>query len=303
MLNNVVKGLSRSMTQKEMIHLVRRIVPEYDLHKRMGVSIHNAVPHGDGARQIVRDMREWNFFPDLISLMAQAETKGIHGRKYHFPRLGYVIQQMAEEGIIYNRDTDSFVEDSRRSITKNWSVLREGQTCTFSILKLDLVKNTEMVRQNDQDIIEKTFALIRQDVTEIVNLRLGRVWSWEGDGAICAFYHGSRNEQAVYSAMEILHRLFLFNHFSNRLDRPIQLRQAIRTGPIEFTENEEKIKQAETVKDTCRLEEKHTDPDSITISQEVFSHLPSPVLDGFRSINLSGREQLYNYRLCWENSR
>jgi class 3 adenylate cyclase len=303
MLNNVIKGLSRSMTQKEMIHLVRRIVPDYDLHKRMGVYTHNAVAHGDGARQIVKDMREWNYFPDLVSLMAQAETQGIHGRKYHFPRLGHVIQLMAEDGIIYNRDTNSFIEDSRRSITKNWGVLREGETCTFAVLKLDLVKNTQMVRQNDPEVVEKTFDLIRRDINEIVHLRLGRIWSWEGDGAICAYYYGTRNEQAVYSAMEILHRLFLFNHFSNKLDRPVQLRLAIRSGPIEFSLEEGKIKMAETVKETYRLEEDHTDPDSLTISQEVFSHLPGDVSAGFRKLTLSGREQLYNYRLSWENHK
>ncbi|MDC7220437.1 MAG: hypothetical protein PQJ59_10875 [Spirochaetales bacterium] len=303
MLNNVVKGLSRSMTQKEMIHLVRRIIPEYDLHKRMGVSPQHAIPHGDGARQIVRDMREWNYFPDLVSLMAQAETKGVHGRKYHFPRLGHVIQLMGEEGLIYDRETGSFIEDSRRSISKNWGVLREGQTSTFTILKLDLVKNTEMVRQNDPDAVKRTFDNIREDVAEIINLRLGRIWSWEGDGAVCAFYYGSRNEQAVYAAMEILHRLFLFNHFSNRLDRPVQMRLAITAGPIEFSQDEGKIKMAETIKETARLEENHTDSDSLTITEGVYSHLPPEVLGGFKSWNLSGREQLYNYRLCWEGEQ
>jgi class 3 adenylate cyclase len=303
MLNNVVKGLSRSMTQKEMIHLVRRLVPDYDLHKKMGISPNNAVPHGDGARQIARDMRDMDYFPDLVSLMAQAETKGIHGRKYHFPRLGHVIQLMAEEGVIYNRETESFIEDSRRSISNNWGVLREGQSCTFSILKLDLVKNTEMVRQNDLDAVKRTFDHIREDITEIVNLRLGRVWSWEGDGAICAFYYGTRNEQAVYSALEILHRIFLFNHFSNKLDRPVQLRQAITTGPLEFSQIPGKLTNSEIIKAAGRLEEDFTDPDSITVTQSVYSDLPDDALCGFEGINLKGKEQLYNYRLRWEEKQ
>jgi hypothetical protein len=52
MLNNVAKGLSSSMTQKEMIHLVRRIIPDYDLYRRMGVSQGHSIPHGDGAQQL-----------------------------------------------------------------------------------------------------------------------------------------------------------------------------------------------------------------------------------------------------------
>jgi hypothetical protein len=299
MLNNVAKGLSSSMTQKEMIHLVRRIIPDYDLYRRMGVSQGHSIPHGDGAQQIARDMRELNYFPDFVSLMAQAETLGVHGKKYHFPRLGHVIELMAEEGLIYNSNTYSFIEDSRKSISKNWGVLREGQLAHFTILKLDLVKNTEMVRQNDAEIVNKIFSIIKQDIIEIVQSRLGRVWSWEGDGGVCAFYFGSRHEQAVYSAMEILHRIFLFNHFTNRLDRPIQLRQAVMTGPVEFSQKEGIIMMEDTIRRSCQLEEKFSQADNITVTQEIFTHLPETIHGGFTKKIVPGSEPIYSYKLTW----
>jgi hypothetical protein len=132
-------------------------------------------------------MRELNYFPDFVSLMAQAETLGVHGKKYHFPRLGHVIELMAEEGLIYNSNTYSFIEDSRKSISKNWGVLREGQLAHFTILKLDLVKNTEMVRQNDAEIVNKIFSIIKQDIIEIVQSRLGRVCPGKEMGVFVLF--------------------------------------------------------------------------------------------------------------------
>lgn len=300
MVNNVVKGLTNSMTQKEMVHLVRRIIPDYDLHKRMGLSSHHAVAHGDGARQIVRDMRDWNYFPDLISLMTRAETKGLHGRKYHFPHLGHVIQQLSEEGLIYNRSTDSFIEDSRRIITNNWSVLREGESYNFTLLKLDLVKNTSLVRENDQARVEKIFSLVKQDIIEIVQSRMGRLWYWEGDGGLFGFYYGSRREQALYSAMEILHRLFLFNHFTNRLNRPISLRQALINGPLEFFFSPGALKAQETVKRITHLEEELTEPDSVTVPHEIYAHLPKDLHAGFSRKDVPGSEPFHSYRLLWE---
>lgn len=76
-------------------------------------------------------------------------------------------------------------------------VLRNGSDYVISMLRLDIVGNTELVRKYSKTLIESTYSDLRQIVEMASDRRNGRIWSWEGDGGIIAFYFGNRNKFAA----------------------------------------------------------------------------------------------------------
>jgi class 3 adenylate cyclase len=122
------------------------------------------------------------------------------------------------------------------------------------LLRLDIVGNSELVRHNPQSQIKKAYNDIRGIVSHAVNSRIGRLWSWEGDGALAAFLFGPMEKMAVYAGMDILHEVFFYNRLRNPLDQPINLRLGAHIGQIRYSNSEMERLQNETVKEAIALE-------------------------------------------------
>jgi class 3 adenylate cyclase len=87
-----------------------------------------------------------------------------------------------------------------------------------------------------------------------VTSRLGRLWTWEGDGAMAAFLFGSMEKSAVYCGMEILHELFFYNKIKNPLNGPLNVRIGVHTGRVRYSDDEIERLKNDTVKQVVELE-------------------------------------------------
>lgn len=99
--------------------------------------------------------------------------------------------------------------------------------------------------------------------------RNGRIWNWEGDGGLAAFYFSQKNNSAVLSAMEIIHELFIYNMVGCRMDERLKVRIAVHSGPCQYRHNFEDIS-SDTIKKIVEIEFKYTKPDSVTFSSSVY---------------------------------
>ena len=260
-----LKALSESMDIIKMTHMIRDIFPGYDIYERLGLHDGIAIPALNVAEQIIRDVIENGKFLQFVARLIHIQDKGLMGRGINISYIREVIKGTYELGYIYDTVNKHFVEDSRLRRTRNWGALESGNYYTIALLAIDIVGNTKLVNSNSAAVIDGTYNDLREIVSNIISKRNGRFWSWEGDGGLVAFYFGNKNMSAVLSAMEIIHRLFIYNQIECRLDGRLKVRIGVHSGEFEYTDNEEDLKKIDTVKEAMAIE-KNAPAEGVSIS-------------------------------------
>lgn len=288
------------MDTQIMCSLAKRVIPGYNIHKQTGYPESLAVPNRHVARQIVSDMIIGGHFPDFVSLLIEMQETGLMGRKYPVCFLEDIVRGVYELGFLYDHENKMFIDNPQFRYTRNWGALRKGVEYIITFLRIDIVGNSELVRAHSADVAQKTYENLRVIVYNATNKRNGRIWSWEGDGGLVAFFFANKHLLGTLSAIEIIHELYLYNLTSNILNNPLQVRIAVHSGPFEYTENEEELTRSDTVKRVVDIESNHTAVDTVTISPVVKVMLDEMVACKFKPTTKKGQSEYFFYRLEWE---
>ncbi|ADK82873.1 nucleotidyl cyclase domain-containing protein [Sediminispirochaeta smaragdinae] len=294
LINTSSKALAQSMTTKTMVVLAKKVFPNYDLYARTGFPSSMPIPNKEAARQIVHDMVKADRFLDFVLLLVEIGDKGLMGRRYTVPYMRDIISGVFELGYLYDTTNQLFVENPQYSITRNWGALKTAKEYTLTFLRIDIVGNSVIVRENQEEQVGAAYEALREICQNAVLKRNGRIWSWEGDGGLATFFFNNKNQSAVMAGREILHELFFYNKISCPLKSPLNIRVAIHSGPFDYTPDEEELKSCETIKRIMDIESRMTLPDSMTISSVV-----KLMLDAISSTDLepfTGKDQLEYYR-------
>ncbi len=294
--NIIIRSLSQSMTVYLMERLAQRVYPDYNLHKRTGFPHNIPIPQITAAKQITRDMRQGNAFLRFVEVLIDVNKNGIMGKKISIRFLSQIINEVEQLNYKFDPEIGMFVEGSVK--TKGWGILQEGKIYEFSFLRIDIVGNSNLVRKYPSNIIKKTYSEVKSIVKTIVEKRDGRIWNWEGDGGIAAFYLANKNLKAALCGVEILMELFMYNLLECKLNDEIRLRIAVHTGPSVFSESIDDI-QNDTLRRLELIESKYTSPNSVTVSPGVFSDLGGKLEKFFTPIEISTGNYLYNCSLKW----
>jgi hypothetical protein len=296
-----VKALVESMSVEMMVTFTRKLIHNYDIHRQTGFPESISVPKRDAAAQILRDIRENQLVVPFVNILVDTHINGHMGRPYPIANIREILREVHSMGYIYDQEYKMFVENPNVQRTRNWGVLREGEEHAFTILRLDIVGNSTLVRENSDDLIQEAYAGLRWIVQEAVDRRNGRIWSWEGDGGLAAFYFSNKNMFALLAGMEIIHELFLFNKIQCRLNKPLSARVAIHSGPCLYTSNMEELKKLDTIKKIGDIEANFTKPNTMTISNTSSQHFDEPLLTKMRVIDAGPNLRYYNYAIQWED--
>ena len=170
-----------------------------------------------------------------------------------------------------------------------------------ALLRMDVAGNSSLVRRYPGEVVRATFASMKEIARRQVEKRDGRIWSWEGDGGLAAFYFGDKSMQATLCGIEILHELFLFNLLARRLPEPVSMRLAVHAGPCRFT-GSPRDAGGETIRRVELLESMYTQPDSLTVSQVVYTDLGGKLERSFAPVGGDGNSALFRYALGWEKT-
>lgn len=278
--------------------MIKDILPDYDIHARTGFPESLAVPNVEVARQIVQDVIEANRFLSFVALLIKAQEEGLMGRKYTIAYIRDIVRGTYELGFVYDKVNRLFVEDQNVRYTRNWGVLRPEIEYTMAFLAIDIVGNTALVKRNSEKIVRETYNDLRKMVLSITFKRNGRLWDWEGDGGLVAFFFGNKHMSAVLSAMEILHELYIYNRMECKLDGPLEIRIGIHAGPCEYTANNEDLKEILTVQETLALE-KNSNVNEATISIVVKVMLEDIISQKFPAVG-RGKNGPFSYSLEFE---
>lgn len=293
--NLVIRGLTQSMDVKTMTHVARRLIDNYDVHDRSGFPRSVPIPNQEAARQIVEDMIEHQQFLAFISLLIDVNRSGFVGRKYRIPRMKDILLEVMEAGYSFDSEHRVFVENAGQRRTRDWGVLLGGTSYTLAFLVLDIVKNSDLVRTYDQETVSRLYRDVRKLMQRVVEKRDGRLWLWEGDGGLAAFYMGDINIAAVHSGMEILHELFLYNHLWSSLDEHAAVRLSVHSGQVEYREQIDAI-ESPVLEKAKRIESRVAAANELAISELVYDTVDPLVAKWFRGDAVDD-ESYYRYAL------
>jgi class 3 adenylate cyclase len=275
------KCLALSLSPEEMNRFAKMTYPEYDLYHKYGFSKGRPVGAVEAADRIVGDLLQNGYYIDFVELLIKVDSKGYMGKKFALRGIDDVIGDVINAGFSYDEDTGQFFEDQEQQITRNWGRLMEGDERQMAVIRLDIVGNSLLVKQNPKAAVDKTYNELRKIVTNAIVSRLGRLWIWEGDGALGAFLLGDYSRLAIFAGMEILNEMFVYNKVKNKLNSEVKLRISVQSGPIVYSANETKCMKSDTVQKALLLESKAAVPGSMVISESQAMSQDQSVLDIF----------------------
>jgi len=263
------KCLAISLSVEQMNRFAKMTNPDYDIHKSLGFSKGHPIGVHEAADRIVADMVKSGYYVDFVETLIKVDSSGYMGRIFALRGLDDVISDVINAGYSYDKTTGLFLEDQNQQLTRNWGRLMEGDEQMMAVVRLDIAGNSLLVKNNPKNLIDKAYGDLRDIVTKAVVSRLGRLWSWEGDGALGVFMFGNYSRAAIFAGIEILSEMFLYNKMDNPLDSGIKLRIAVHSGHLTYSENETKISKADIVHTAITLESKAALPNSLVISESL----------------------------------
>lgn len=295
----ISKALAECMETDLMLQMTSELIPGYDIHRQTGYSRRMSIPKRLLARQVVTDINNSNCLPTFVLSLIKMHREGYYGRPYKIPRMKQIIQGMRSMGLLYDMNNHLFGEDPSVKRTRNWGVLREGEEAILTVLKMDIVGNTELVKSNDRKKVDEIYSYLRNTVFSNVEQRNGRIWNWEGDGGVAAFYFDNRKFYGLMCAISILHEVELFNLFHNILDRPLQVRFALNDGTVIYSNDEESLLNNEVIKHVEKMESKMTPPNTITLNYPVTTSYDTMIKKMFTQFRSKDNVQYFRYQVKW----
>jgi class 3 adenylate cyclase len=252
-----------------MIRFAKLTDPSYDIYKSSGFPKGHPFGGQDASNLIVSDMLRSGYYVDFVELLVRINNEGYMGRQYLLRGIDEVIEDVLQAGYSFDEATGQFFEDQDQQITRNWGRLLEGDERRMAVLRLDIAGNSILVKENSKLLIDRAYHNLREIVTSAVVSRLGRLWSWEGDGALCVFMLGDYSRMAIFAGIQILNDMFFYNKIDNQLNSNIKLRIAVNSGDMFYSEDEIKVSKAETVRKAVSLEAGAAKPNSMAISESL----------------------------------
>jgi class 3 adenylate cyclase len=263
------KCLYSSFSVADMIRFAHMVNPKYDIYKRSGYPEGHPIANKDAASRIAIDMLKDGYYVNFVETLIDIDSKGYMGRRYALRGLDDVISDIIRAGYSYDKTTGQFFENQKERITRNWGRLMEGSERQMAVIRLDIAGNSILVKENPGNLIEKAYGDLRKIVTKAIVSRLGRLWSWEGDGALGAFMLGNYSRMAIMAGMEIINEMVLYNKTGNPLKSEIKLRLSVHSGNLTYSNSETECLKADIVCKAITLESKAAKPNSLVISESL----------------------------------
>jgi len=284
-----------------MIRFAKMTCPGYDIYKTSGYREGQPIPLQDAAERITTDMVERGLYVDFVETLVQIDSKGYMGKRYSLRGLDDVLTDLLNSGYSFDKTTGSFFENQEMQVTRNWGRLLDGDERQMAVLRLDIAGNSILVKENQKTLIDKAYGDMRKFVTRAVVSRLGRLWTWEGDGALAVFMLGDFTRWSIYAGIEILNEMFIYNKVDNPLNSAINLRLSVHSGPIVYSKSEAQCLKTDTVRKAIKLESQAAVPNSLVISDTLAVAQDQALLDVFSNVKSVSTEKYRIYQVSMAN--
>jgi len=292
--NDLRELIAASFTSDGVDELGRLIFSNYSSHSIAGADNHITISRHRAAQLLLDECAARGRLADLVKLVAELDGSFFLGKRLDVKDIEVFFNALARVGIVYDptrRRLYHTKEELER--LKNWGSLRDGRTYPMSIVSVDIVGNSRLVRENGAKTIEKLYFEFRRFLERKLDDYEGRLWNWAGDGGLLAFTFEGHVERAVMCAVDIQTSIPLFNVApTNPLNGPVSLRLAIDSGEITFYNDTGRIV-SDVINYATHLEKAGTEPGRVSLSVRTAEICDARLLSVFTS---SGVFEGFPYR-------
>ncbi len=298
LLNIAIRSLAQSMNVHTMEHLVKRLLPNYDLNQRTGFPHSISIPNLDAARQIVYDINDSALFPQFVNILVEISNRGWMGKQYDIAYLHDIVKEMREHGFVYDSHNKLFVEDQSVRRTRNWGVLREGYEYVLTFLRFDIVGNSELVRKYSAEMINYTYSDFGEIVKAAIYSRNGRIWSWEGDGGLVLIPFDGETCEAVLTAVRMQINRTVISIEECRLGLTVSYRIAMHLGNTVYrSRGETGTIISDSINSLYHLGQKFARPGDLLLTEEMERFIPAGIRDLFVNTGVYEGRCIYKFVL------
>jgi len=287
LLNETTEIIAGNFSPSEIEDLGRIIYSGYDGHKSAGVKNHITLSGKKAANALVQFMNLNKKTLQLIKLIIEMDESSLNGKPKVIDGLEPYLNKLIKSDIYYDFKKRKLYESKKDAASPvNWGILKEGKSYNITVMSLDIVANSKLVKKYGTKTIEKVYFRLRNFVEQKVLDYEGRIWSFAGDGGLIAFTLKGHTTRAVLCALDIRAALSVFNI---RPDLPIKdsisLRLALDTGKIKFASNTGHIV-SDVINYAAHLEKSGTLPGEVSISENVKKELAPKIAKIFSDKNI-----------------
>ena len=172
-LSVIANAIAHSFSLKLTLNLATDFIPSYNIHERLGYPPSMPVQPLDAAQRVVRDLYDAGFLFEMIEWIANVNKFGYMGQKYPVAGFPGIILAIRDSGYLFDEASQSFFENPNIQKTRSWGRLLEGKQYTVTLLKLDIVSNSSLVRENEKKDIDSAYKIFFENVRELIEKRNG----------------------------------------------------------------------------------------------------------------------------------
>jgi class 3 adenylate cyclase len=280
--NDLCELIAGSFTTDGVDELGRLLFRSYSSHAIAGADNHITISRQRAARLLVDEAESRSRLPELVKLVAELDGGVFMGKRLDVKDIEVFFSSLARLGVVYDpvrRRLRHTKEEIQR--LKNWGSLRDGKTYDITVVSLDIVGNSRLVRANGAKTMERLYFELWRFIERKLDDYDGRMWSWAGDGGLLAFTLSDHVNRAAMCAIDIQSSLPLFNISPGTpIAERVELRLGIDTGPVTFASDTGRIV-SDVINYAAHLEKSATQPGSISMSERVVAGCDPRILTIF----------------------
>ena len=274
LLNDTTEIFANNFSADELDKIGGMIFSEYSCHQVAGEGCHMTFSSSKAAHVLVNYANTNKKTFDLIKLMIELDGSSINSRPVEIKDIESYLNKLTRSGVVYDfrkrkmhhsrKDTEALV---------NWGALKEGKAYYFSIISLDIVGNSKLVKKHGVRKMEKVYFHLRKFLSQKISEYDGRIWNFAGDGGLIAFTSAGNENRSVLCALDIQSSISVFNLRPELpVKEPIVLRIGIDCGKFKFTMDTGHIV-SDTINYAAHLEKLGTEAGEIAISSRIKKEL------------------------------
>jgi len=268
--NDLCELVSGSFTSDGIDELGRLIFRDYSSHCIAGADTHITISRPRAAQLLVDHAEKRGKLAELVQLIAELDGGMFGGKRLEVKDIEVFFNSLARLGIVYD-PARRRLHHTRKEIgrLKNWGSLVDGRNYDITVVSLDIVGNSRLVRDHGAKTMEKLYFELWRFIEQKLDAYDGRMWSWAGDGGLLAFTFAGHVDRAAMCAIDIQSSLPLFNISpTTPIHERVSLRFGIDTGRITFASETGRIV-SDVINYAAHLEKGATKPGCISLSERV----------------------------------
>ncbi len=178
----------------------------------------------------------------------------------------------------------------------NWDSMKNNESYELSLVMIEIILRDSSRGQYSKSFIDEIYLKIRNEIKVISNMFGGKLWYWNNNTGVVAFYFGDKISCSVLSAIYFYIHFFQICLETLKLNNVIHFKIGINEGHTIFNYINTGEITSNIINSLTHLTKKHTDKDSLNIASNVYKKLNPRIKKYFIKLEDDENNDIYQYQ-------